>query len=61
MTRDQAREALAETWRFSRVGDLIALREVKLVEAVRNTYETARSPNPPGSFNYAEALQPRSS
>lgn len=60
MTRDQAREALAETWRFNRVGDLIALREVKLVEAVRAS-ETTRSPNPPGSFNYAEALQPRSS
>ncbi len=60
MTKDQAREALAEAWRFSRVGDLIALREVKLVEAVR-AYETTRSPNPPASFNYTEALRPRSS
>ena len=60
MTRTQAREALAETWRFNRVGDLIALREVNLIEAVR-ALETARSPNPPGSFSYKEVLQPRSS
>lgn len=59
MTRTQAREALAETWRFNRVGNLIALREVNLIEAVRAL--EARSPNPPGSFSYSEALQPRSS
>ena len=35
MTRDEAKKALAETWRFSRVGELVALREVGLIEAVR--------------------------
>lgn len=59
MTRTQAREALAETWRFNRVGDLVVLREVKLIEAVRAL--EARSPNLPGSFGYREALQLRSS
>jgi hypothetical protein len=59
MTRTQTREALAETWRFNCVGDLVALREVKLIEAVRAL--EARSPNPPGSFGYREAPQPRSS
>jgi hypothetical protein len=59
MTRTQAREALAETWRFNRVDDLVALREVNLIEAVRAL--EVRSPNPPGSFGYREALQPRSS
>ena len=35
MTRDEAKKALAKTWRFSRVGELVALREVGLIEAVR--------------------------
>ena len=35
MTRDEAKKALAETWRFNRVGELVALREVGLIEAVR--------------------------
>lgn len=60
MTRNEAREALAKTWRFNCVGNLIALREVKLIEAVR-AHETTRSSNPSASFAYVEALQPRSS
>lgn len=51
MTNDEAREALANTWLFERTGNLIALREVSLVEAVR-TQETTRLPNLPRSSNY---------
>ena len=35
MTRDEAKKALAESWRFSRVDGLIALRELGLIEAAR--------------------------
>lgn len=45
MNQDKAREILAETWQFSRVGELIALREVKLIEAVRD-HEAAHLDGP---------------
>lgn len=35
MTREEAKQALAKTQCFERVGDFIALREVMLIEAVR--------------------------
>lgn len=54
MTKNEAREALATTWRFERVGELISLREVKLIEAVR-AHEATRSPNLPSSPTYADA------
>ena len=60
MTRNEAREMLAETWRFSRVGELIALREVALIEAVRE-HELARSTGPSVPPTYAQAQPPRSS
>lgn len=60
MTRNEAREALSITWRFDRVGELIALRELALVEAVR-THEASRSPNLPGSLSYADAQSLHSS
>lgn len=60
MTKNEAREALAATWRFNRVGDLIALREVELIEAV-HAHEASRSPSPASSFAYADAPLPRSS
>ncbi len=60
MTKNEAREILAETWRFSRVGELIALREVELIEAVRD-HETARSAGPSTPLNYAHPQPLRSS
>ncbi len=56
MTKNEAREALATTWRFDRVDELIALREVALIEAVR-AHEATRSPNLnlPSSPTYADA------
>lgn len=59
MTRNEAREILAETWRFSRAGDLIAVSEVGLIEAVRAT-EASRSPNPSATYTYAEVHAPPS-
>ena len=59
MTKNEAREVLAETWRFSRVGELIALREVELIEAVRD-HEAARSAGSSAPLSYAQQ-QPRSS
>ena len=60
MTRSEAREALADTWQFECVGDLIALREVDLIEAVR-TQETTRLPNLPTSSNYVDTQAQHSS
>ena len=54
MTKNEAREALAASWRFERAGDLISLREVELIEAVR-IHETTCSSNPPRSFDYVDA------
>lgn len=54
MTKNEAREALATTWRFDRVDELIALREVALIEAVR-AHEATRSPNLPDSFTHADS------
>lgn len=53
MTKNEAREALATTWRFNRVGELIELREVALVEVVQ-AHEASCSPNSPGSFTYTD-------
>lgn len=53
MTKNEAREALVGIWRFERVGDLIALREVDLIEAVC-TQEATLLPNPPGSYGYTD-------
>ena len=36
MTKNEAREILAGTWRFNLVGEVVALREVELIEAVRD-------------------------
>lgn len=55
MTKNEAREALAATWRFNRMGELIALREIELIEAVR-IHKTTYSPNLPGSISY-DAIQ----
>lgn len=41
MTREQAKQALAATFGFKRVGDQIALRELRLIEEVL-VYETKR-------------------
>ena len=60
MTRDEAKKALAETRRFSRVGELIALREVELIEAVR-AHEAASSVGPSSSREYAQAQPLRAS
>lgn len=60
MTQTEAREALAGTWRFSRSNDLIVVREVGLIEAVR-ALEANRSPNPSATFGYAEIQAPPSS
>lgn len=59
MTRNEARDTLAEMWRFSRVGDLIAVSEVGLIEAVRAT-EASRLPNLSATYTYAEVQAPRS-
>ncbi len=59
MTKNEAREILAETWRFSRIGDLIALREVELIEAVRDL-EAARSVGPSSSLSYTRPQPSRS-
>lgn len=53
MTNHEAREALMNTWRFERIGDLIALREASLIEAVR-TQETTRVPDLPRSSDYVD-------
>lgn len=61
MTKNEAREILAETWRFSRVGDLIALREVELIEAVRDRdLEAARSVGPSSPLSYTRLQLSRS-
>lgn len=60
MTKNEAREALAATWRFERTGDLISLREVELIGVVR-AHETTYSSNPPRSFDYVDTqVQPTS-
>ncbi len=53
MTKNEARAALAGTWRFEYVKDLIALREANLIDAVY-AHETANPPNPSGSLNHAD-------
>ena len=60
MNQDKAREILAETWRFSRVGELIALREVALIEAVRD-HEAAHPAGPSTPPAYIRLQPPRSS
>lgn len=60
MNQDKAREILAETWRFSRVGGLIALREVGLIEAVRD-HEAAHPKGPTTPSAYIRTQTPRSS
>lgn len=57
MTKNEAREALAATWRFSRVGDDIALREVALIEAVR-AHELSNPSGAPTSPVYTESPRP---
>ena len=51
MKRDEAKKALAETWRFSHVGELVALREVELIEAV-HTHEAVSSAGPSSPHKY---------
>lgn len=60
MTQNEALEALAGTWRFEPIGDLVVLREVSLIEAVR-TQETTRLPNLPRSSNYVDTQVQHSS
>ncbi len=52
MTQNEALKALAGTWQFERVGDLVALREVSLIEAVRT--QDVHLPNPSGAPNHAD-------
>ena len=59
MTRDEAKKALAETWRFNRVGKLVALREVGLIEAV-HTHEAASAAGSSSPHHY-QAQPPRAS
>ena len=58
MTQNEAREALSETWRFSRVGNLIELRELELIGMVQ-ALEASRSSEPPQTPSYAEVQTPR--
>ena len=60
MNQDKAREILAETWRFSRVGELIALREIELIEAVHD-HEAAHPVEPSTPPAYVRVRSPRSS
>ncbi len=60
MNQDKTREILTETWRFSRVGELIALREIALIEAVRD-HEAARPVEPSTPPAYIRVRPPRSS
>ena len=57
MTKNEARERLAATWRFSRVGENIALREVSLIEAVRD-HELISSTTPPLPSAFADSPRP---
>ncbi len=57
MTKNEARERLAATWRFSRVGENVVLREVALIEAVRE-HELTRSATPPLPSAFAESPRP---
>lgn len=57
MTKDEARERLAATWQFSRAGENIVLREVALIEAVRD-HERASSATPPLPSAFAESPRP---
>lgn len=57
MTKNEARERLAATWRFSRVGENIVLREVTLIEAVRN-HELTSSTTPPLPSAYVGSPRP---
>lgn len=57
MTKNEARERLAATWRFSRVGETIALRETALIEAVRS-YELTSSTTPPLPATFAASPRP---
>ncbi len=56
MTKNEARERLAATWRFSRIGETIALREAALIEAVR-AYELANPSAPSAPITFAEPLR----
>ena len=57
MTKSEARERLAATWRFSRVGESVVLREAALIEAVR-TYELANPATPPLPVTFAGSPRP---
>ena len=57
MTKNEARERLAATWRFSHVGENIVLREVTLIEAVRDR-ELTSSPTPPLPSTFANSSRP---
>lgn len=60
MNQDKAREILAESWRFSRVGELIALRDVELIGAVRD-HEAAHHNGPAIPSDCVRPRSPRSS
>lgn len=51
MTKNEARAALAGTWRFERAEDLIALREINLISAVY-THETTNTANRAEALGY---------
>ena len=57
MTKNEARERLAATWRFSRVGENIVLREVALIKALRD-YELTNSTTPPLPSTFADSPHP---
>lgn len=51
MTKNEARAALAGTWRFERTEDLIALREINLISAVY-VHETTSTTNHTEALGY---------
>ncbi len=51
MTKNEARAALAGTWRFERAENLIALREVNLISAVY-VHETTNTTNRTEALGY---------
>lgn len=64
MTRAQAKKTLAATWLFKPVADIIALREVTLIGAVREqgggtpgliTYRVRHSPVTTGCVSFQRA------
>jgi hypothetical protein len=54
MTQEEARKALAETWRFNHRGGRIELREVALIKVMEKV-EADRLVRPPQTPHHVEA------